>query len=338
MPSCPETSEKPPFQRLPKNVIPELYSLTLNPDLQKFTFDGTVVIDVNVVNSTNTILLNALDLVFHSVSFYTNETETKAKEWKVNDDIEIATIVFPTNIELGKGKLSIKFSGNLNDKLRGFYRSKYTTANGEVRYAATTKFEPHHARRAFPCWDEPAVKAKFDVTLISPKDRVALSNMNVISEENDVDPSKKVVKFATSPVMSTYLVAFIVGEFDFVEDTTCNGVKVRVYTPVGKKEQGKFALDVAVKSLPFYENFFSVSYPLPKMDLIAIADFASGAMENWGLVTFRETCLLFDEKNTASQRKQWISLVVAHELAHQWFGNLVTMEWWTHLWLNEGFA
>jgi puromycin-sensitive aminopeptidase len=155
--------------------------------------------------------------------------------------------------------------------------------------------------------------------------------MNVISESADKEDPKnlKEVKFAKTPVMSTYLVACIVGEFDYVEEKSSDGIAVRVYTPVGKKDQGLFALEVAAKALPYYKDYFNIAYPLPKMDLIAIADFSSGAMENWGLVTYRETCLLVDPQNTSTNRKQWIALVVAHELAHQWFGNLVTMEWWT---------
>lgn len=148
----------------------------------------------------------------------------------------------------------------------------------------------------------------------------------------------KVVKYATTPIMSTYLLAFVVGDFEYVEARSADGVLVRVYAPIGKKEQGKFALDVAVKTLPFYKSYFNIPYPLPKIDLIAIADFAAGAMENWGLVTYRETALLIDPVNSSSSNKQWVAIVVGHELAHQWFGNLVTMEWWTHLWLNEGFA
>uniref|UniRef100_A0A8C7YTA0 Puromycin-sensitive aminopeptidase n=1 Tax=Oryzias sinensis TaxID=183150 RepID=A0A8C7YTA0_9TELE len=183
------------------------------------------------------------------------------------------------------------------------------------------------------------IKATFDITLIVPKDRVALSNMNVIERKPHPDDENLVeVKFATTPIMSTYLVAFVIGEYDHVESQSSDGVTVRVYTPVGKAEQGKFALEVATKTLPFYKDYFNVPYPLPKIDLIAIADFAAGAMENWGLVTYRETALLIDPKNSCSSSRQWVALVVGHELAHQWFGNLVTMEWWTHLWLNEGFA
>uniref|UniRef100_A0A8C5RGQ6 Aminopeptidase n=1 Tax=Laticauda laticaudata TaxID=8630 RepID=A0A8C5RGQ6_LATLA len=224
------------------------------------------------------------------------------------------------------GTLKIDFVGELNDKMKGFYRSKYITSSGDTRFAAVTQFEATDARRAFPCWDEPAIKATFDISLVVPKDRVALSNMNITDRIPYPDDENLVeVKFARTPVMSTYLVAFVVGEYDFVETRTTDGVLIRVYTPVGKAEQGKFALEVAAKTLPFYKDYFNVPYPLPKIDLIAIADFAAGAMENWGLVTYRETALLIDPKNSCSSSRQWVALVVGHELAHQWFGNLVTM-------------
>ena len=184
---------------------------------------------------------------------------------------------FPSTLQTGTGTLKIDFVGELNDKMKGFYRSRYTTPAGEVRYAAVTQFEATDARRAFPCWDEPAIKATFDISLVVPKDRVALSNMNVIDRKPYPDDENLVeVKFARTPVMSTYLVAFVVGEYDFVETRSKDGVCVRVYTPVGKAEQGKFALEVAAKTLPFYKDYFNVPYPLPKIDLIAIADFAAG--------------------------------------------------------------
>ena len=219
------------------------------------------------------------------------------------------------------------------------YRSKYTQ-DGEERYAATTQFESTDARRAFPCWDEPALKATFDIKVSAPKNRVVLSNMPLIEEtKDDEDPiAYRVCHFDKSPKMSTYLVAFIVGEFEAVEGKSKDGILVSVYTPMGKTEQGKFALDTSIKAITYYKDFFGVPYPLPKYDCIAIADFQMGAMENWGLVTFRETAVLVDPKNTSASTKQWVAIVVTHEMAHQWFGNLVTMEWWTHLWLNEGFA
>ncbi|RWS02375.1 Puromycin-sensitive aminopeptidase-like protein [Dinothrombium tinctorium] len=328
------------FARLPKMVLPRRYDLTLKPDLQKLVFHGNEIVDVVVNEATNEVILNAYDLTINSAAFKSEDGKVQnAEKFDVNAETEMATIKFASPLNIGAGQLILDFDGNLNDKMKGFYRSKYTTPEGEERFAATSQFEPTDARRAFPCWDEPAVKAKFDITLIVPKDKVALSNTNIISEQPySEDQNYRVVKYATTPLMSTYLAAFIVGEYDYIEDTTENGVKVRVYTPIGKMEQGRFALDVAVKALPFYEKYFNIPYPLPKLDLIAIADFSAGAMENWGLVTYRETCLLVDPANTATIRKQHIAITVAHELAHQWFGNLVTMEWWTNLWLNEGFA
>uniref|UniRef100_A0A8C6LZL3 Puromycin-sensitive aminopeptidase n=1 Tax=Nothobranchius furzeri TaxID=105023 RepID=A0A8C6LZL3_NOTFU len=332
--------ERRPFVRLPTDVYPVNYGLCLKPDLIDFTFEGKLEALVEVTQSTNQIVMNCADIDIITASFAPEGgDEINATGFNYQNEDEKVTLSFPTALQKGSGMLKIDFVGELNDKMKGFYRSKYTTPAGEVRYAAVTQFEATDARRAFPCWDEPAIKATFDITLIVPKDRVALSNMNVIDKKPYPEDENLVeVKFAPTPIMSTYLVAFVIGEYHHVESQSSDGVTVRVYTPVGKAEQGKFALEVATKTLPFYKDYFSVPYPLPKIDLIAIADFAAGAMENWGLVTYRETALLIDPKNSCSSSKQWVALVVGHELAHQWFGNLVTMEWWTHLWLNEGFA
>lgn len=236
--------------------------------------------------------------------------------------------------------LRLTFTGELNDKLAGFYRSAYPApdGSGETRHLAVTQFEPTDARRCFPCWDEPALKATFGMTLTVPEDRVALSNMPEKTVVGDAAAKTKTVTFETTPVMSTYLLAFCVGEFDCIEDTTPEGVTVRCWTPVGKKEQGRFALDTAVGSLSFFGDYFDNAYPLPKMDMVAVPDFSAGAMENWGLVVYRASLMLFEEGKTPVNAKQRIGYVVGHELAHQWFGNLVTMEWWSQLWLNEGFA
>ncbi|XP_077997476.1 puromycin-sensitive aminopeptidase-like [Glandiceps talaboti] len=331
-------SEKKPFERLPANVVPKHYNLTLQPNLKAFTFTGSEVISVEVTSSTDKVVLNCLDIEISSAAYKAGDKSLTCTVSYSKDD-ETATLTFPSALEAGKGDLSIDFTGELNDKMKGFYRSKYSSPSGEERYCAVTQFEATDARRAFPCWDEPAVKATFDITLIAPKDRVALSNMSVVEEKpSEKDANLREIKYATTPIMSTYLLAFVVGEFDYVEATSSDGVLVRVYTPVDKKEQGEFALEVATKTLPFYKDYFDIAYPLPKVDLIAIPDFAAGAMENWGLITYRETALLVDPKNSSAMAKQWVALVVGHELAHQWFGNLVTMEWWTHLWLNEGFA
>lgn len=331
--------EKKPFERLPADVIPINYGLSLKPDFIVFTFEGKLEARVKVENATSHIVMNCADIDIITASFIPEgDEEILATGINYQNDDEKVTLSFPSCLRKGAGTLKIDFMGELNDKMKGFYRSKYRTPSGEVRYAAVTQFEATDARRAFPCWDEPALKATFDITLIVPKGRVALSNMNVIDSRQREEDDLVEVKFAQTPVMSTYLLAFVVGEYDFVETRTPDNVLIRVYTPVGKAEQGRFAMEVAAKTIPFYNDYFMVPYPLPKIDLIAIADFAAGAMENWGLVTYRETALLIDPKNSCSSSRQWVALVVGHELAHQWFGNLVTMEWWTHLWLNEGFA
>jgi len=332
--------EKKAFERLPKDVVPSNYALKLQPNLTTFTFEGEETISVEVKHSTDTIVLNSADITVKAATFTAGEgTAVEASNIAYASEDETVSFTFPAPLMVGSGSLFVSFSGELNDKMKGFYRSKYPGADGEDRFCAVTQFEATDARRAFPCWDEPAVKATFDVTLVVPKDRVALSNMQVTSESaHEKDSGLKVMTFEKTPIMSTYLLAFIVGEYDYVEGKDSDGVLVRVYTPVGKREQGQFALEVAVKTLPFYKNYFNIAYPLPKIDLIAIADFAAGAMENWGLVTYRESALLIDPENSSSAARQYVALVVGHELAHQWFGNLVTMEWWTHLWLNEGFA
>ncbi|KAH9498825.1 hypothetical protein Btru_005237 [Bulinus truncatus] len=328
---------KKKFERLPKTVIPSNYKLTLKPDLKKFTFEGSVDILVEVKSAVGTVKLHACEIEVQEAVYsdaFSESTLTACVEY-YKDDEEVG-LKFPSDLVPGKGTLSLKFTGELNDKMKGFYRSKYTLNNEEL-YAAVTQFEATDARRAFPCWDEPALKATFDITLIVPEGKVALSNMPVISTR-ELDSQLVEYKYSTTPVMSTYLVAFVVGDYDYLEEVDEDNVLVRVYTPKGKQEQGRFALNVAVKTLPFYKKYFGIAYPLPKVDLIAIADFSAGAMENWGLITYRETALLVDPENSSARIRQWVALVVGHELAHQWFGNLVTMEWWTHLWLNEGFA
>jgi aminopeptidase 2 len=225
--------------------------------------------------------------------------------------------------------------------MAGFYRSSYKTKDGQTKYMATTQMEPTDARRAFPCFDEPALKSKFTITLIADKNLTCLSNMDVV-DEKDVDgkygKGKKAVTFRETPLMSTYLLAFIVGELNVIETNTFR-LPVRVYAPPDQDiEHGRFSLELAAKTLEFYEKTFDSEFPLPKMDMVAIPDFSAGAMENWGLITYRVVDLLFDEATSSAAKKQRVAEVVQHELAHQWFGNLVTMDFWDGLWLNEGFA
>jgi len=303
--------------RLPAHVRPERYKIMLKPDLEQFSFEGEETIDLFLEKSVKQISLHCVDL----------EIECEGAKIAYDEKQETVKLTFPKEIAAGKHQLKLKFKGTLNDKMRGFYRSKY----GE-KHLAVTQFESTDARRAFPCFDEPSQKAIFDVTLIVPGHTTAISN-TIESSVREHESGYKVVEFEPTPKMSTYLLAFIVGEFEYLEKG-----RVRVFTTPGKKEQAGFALDVAGKVLDFYEDYFGIDYPLPVLDLIAIPDFAAGAMENWGAVTYRESTLLIDEEKSSSANKQWVALVIAHELAHQWFGNLVTMEWWTHLWLNEGFA
>lgn len=242
----------------------------------------------------------------------------------------------------GKCKLELKFTGQLNDKMAGFYRSTYKKPDGTEGILATTQMEANDCRRAFPCFDEPSHKATFGITLIADKHLTCLSNMDVASESEikseATGTTKKVVKFNPTPLMSTYLCAFIIGELDYIE-TKAFRVPVRVYAPASSDiEHGRFSLDLAARTLRYYEEQFGHDFPLPKMDMVAIPDFAAGAMENWGLITYRVVDLMLDEKASGAATKERVAEVVQHELAHQWFGNLVTMDWWEGLWLNEGFA
>lgn len=321
--------------RLPKTVKPVLYDLVFEPNLENFIFLGMAHIDILIAEEISQITLHAKELSVDYAILQKDGRDYVPSSVEFDEVFERVTLVFGENISAGDAKLFMRFQGVLNDQMAGFYRSVYEVS-GEKRIMATTQFEDASARRAFPCWDEPAIKAKFKVTLRIPKHLGAISNMPAASEKPCRD--KKIIRFGVTPLMSTYLLAFTVGELEYIEAATKDGVIVRVFTTPGKKEQGKFALQVGVKALEFYNNYFGIAYPLPKMDMVAIPDFAAGAMENWGLITYREMELLIDPKKSSSARQQRVAIVVAHEIAHQWFGNLVTMEWWTQLWLNEGFA
>lgn len=317
--------------RLPSHITPIRYNLTLKPDLENFTFWGKEVIDLVIDKEVKEITLHSKDIDIETaqagVQFAT----------KISYDIkaETATFTFKNKIPKGKIKLTLVFNGIINETLRGFYKSKYEI-DGVTKHLATTQFEATDARRAFPCFDEPAQKAVFDVSLIIPGTHTAISN-TLPTSIKEHEAGYKIISFAPTPKMSTYLLAFIIGDFEYVEKNAGKTL-VRVYTTSGKKHQAKFALDTAIRCLEFYNKYFDIPYPLPTLDLIAIPDFESAAMENWGAITFRETALLVDAENTSLVTKQWVAIVIAHEIAHQWFGNLVTMKWWTDLWLNEGFA
>jgi aminopeptidase N/puromycin-sensitive aminopeptidase len=317
-------------QRLPSTVHPEHYTLALTPDLKAATFSGIESIDVTLAEPADHITLNAAEIAFQSVSVTAgakHQTATVA----LDKDKEQATFSFAEKLPAGKATLSIAFTGILNNELRGFYLSKTDRRN-----YAVTQFEPTDARRAFPCFDEPAFKASYDVSLTLDTADTAISN-SPIDTDTPGPAGKHTLKFLPTPKMSTYLVAFLVGDFQCTAGEQ-DGVAIRVCSTPDKVALTPYGVDIAKYVLHYYNTYFGIPYPLKKLDLIALPDFEAGAMENFGAITYRETDLLLDPKTASVGSKKEVALVIAHEMAHQWFGDLVTMQWWDNLWLNEGFA
>uniref|UniRef100_A0A8C1MJ88 Leucyl-cystinyl aminopeptidase n=1 Tax=Cyprinus carpio TaxID=7962 RepID=A0A8C1MJ88_CYPCA len=312
--------------RLPPSVHPVHYNISLHPNLTLMTFQGSVSILVQVLHETKNIVLHGSDMNISKVTFEGKEVHVlEYKPWQ-----QIA-IKFPEDLKKGQYVLNINYTAQLSNSYDGFYNSSYVDTN----VLAATQFEPLAARKAFPCFDEPAFKSTFTIKLTRERKYISLSNMPKV-KTTDLKNGLQEDEFGKSVKMSTYLVAFIVAEFIGVSNNVSK-TKVSVYAVPDKKDQVQYALDTACKLLEFYNTFFEYDYPLSKLDLVAIPDFLAGAMENWGLITFRETTLLVGS-NSSSIDKQLVTSVIAHELAHQWFGNLVTMRWWNDLWLNEGFA
>jgi aminopeptidase N/puromycin-sensitive aminopeptidase len=321
-------------QRLPEGVHPEHYSLTLTPDLKAATFAGEETIDVVLDRPSTTITLNAAEIKFLSVKATVGDSspKTEAATVALDEEKEQATFSFHEPLPAGKVMLAIQYTGILNDKLRGFYLSKTKTRN-----YAVTQFEPTDARRAYPSFDEPALKATYDIALVIDRGDNAISNTQVVSDTQGPVAGKHTVKFATTPKMSTYLVAFLVGDFKCTTGKA-DGVPIRGCSTPDKVEMTRFAVESAEFILPYYNKYFGIKYPMPKLDMVALPDFEAGAMENFGCITYRETDLLVDAKTGSIPAKKRVAIVVAHEMAHQWFGDMVTMQWWDNLWLNEGFA
>lgn len=313
--------------RLITHFKPEHYSLSLDIDRQARTFSGTVSINGESLNDM--IILHAKDLTILSATIDGHEASWQMGE---NDEVTFSS----EHLMAGKHVAVVGFAGTITDSMHGMYPAYYDH-DGKKQELIATQFESHHAREVFPCVDEPEAKATFDVTLMTEQDITVLGNMPIKQQATEND--RLVTSFDTTPRMSSYLLAWVYGEMIHRSAKTSGGVDVAVWaTPAQTEASLNFALDHAVKTIEFFNDYFGVDYPLPKSDHVALPDFSSGAMENWGLVTYREIALLADPATTTLASKQYIATVVSHELSHQWFGNLVTMKWWNNLWLNESFA
>jgi aminopeptidase N len=315
-----------------KDIRPIHYKIHLEPDLSKFQFAGKLELRLEVPSPALEVSLNILDLAIWKCGLV-GEGQSAACAFSVDPEKEELRIFFPRSLS-GEVSLVIDYVGEINNRMAGLYRSLYVR-DGREKYAAVTQFEESDARRAFPCFDHPAMKATFEVEMLVPDDLTALSN-TAVAEEKPAEKDRKLVRFERTPKMSTYLVFFGTGEFAFIQDP--GDVLLRVAAVPEKVAQGKYSLDFLRKALTYCEEYYGIRYPLSKLDLIAIADFAFGAMENWGAITFRENLLLYDSDRTSKAGEERMCEVIAHELAHQWFGNLVTPEDWKYLWLNESFA
>jgi puromycin-sensitive aminopeptidase len=323
--------------RLPRTVVPSRYDLRLEPDLEHATFAGEEVIHVEVRDATDEVQLNAVELALTRADAESVDGTRLEGAVTLDAETDRVHLRFARPLRPGEWKLHLAFRGILNDQLHGFYRSTFKDSGGRPHVIAATQFEAVDARRAFPCWDEPAFKAVFGVTLVVPDGYAAISNTAPVREE-PAGPGRRAVTFADTIRMSTYLVAFIVGELAATEPVMVGKTPLRVWSVPEKRHLAAFAQRAGAFCLDFFERYYGIPYPSDKVDLLAIPDFASGAMENLGAITFRETALLVDEAAASHGELERVADVVAHELAHMWFGDLVTMAWWNGIWLNEAFA
>ncbi|HUS62695.1 MAG TPA: M1 family metallopeptidase [Acidimicrobiales bacterium] len=323
--------------RLPTNVVPVHYEVTLSPDLETCTYGGEERVQIEVGEAVREIVLNSLDLDIHSAELIAEDGRALAGTITLHPALERATIALDGEATPGSWTLHLAFSGHITDRLSGFYRSTFTDADGNEQLIATTQFEATDARRAFPCWDEPEFKASFGIRLIVAEDLFAVSNGPEV-EVDDLGNGRRQITFADTMKMSTYLVAFVVGPLVVTDTVDVDGIPLRVACVPGKEHMTAFALEAGASALRFFAEWFAIPYPGEKLDMIALPDFAFGAMENLGCVTYRETALLVDTSIASRVELERIADVVCHEIAHMWFGDLVTMKWWNGIWLNEAFA
>jgi aminopeptidase N len=320
--------------KLPKTVVPTQYSIRIVPNTANFTFAGTETVKVNVRTPVRQLVLNALELKVEAASV--DDKGLPASAIKIDNENELLTLTLPSELAGGDHTLTLRFTGKINQQGQGlFYMHYQEQGSGARKIMLGTQFEATDARRFFPCWDEPAFRARFQLSAVVPESWLAVSNMPIESEKR-VGGGKE-VHFAPTAPMSSYLNVFVAGELDVIE-SQIGPTQIRVIATRGKAELGRYALKATAQILRYYNDYFAVPYPLPKLDQIALPGGFGGAMENWGAITYFESTLLFDPKNSSGETKQSVCEVLAHEMAHMWFGDLVTMAWWDNLWLNEGFA
>jgi puromycin-sensitive aminopeptidase len=323
--------------RLPRNVIPVHYDLRLEPDLTTFTFNGSVSIDVGITETIGEIVLNAAEIDMKSVVLRDDRGEISIVGVTYDDEFERATLALADQVKPGTYTLDIVYTGTINDQLRGLYRSIYRDGDGTEHVIATSQCQSTDARRVFPCWDEPDLKATFQTTIVVATGLEAYSNGAEVSR-TALDDGRVEFDFAPTMKMSTYLLAFIVGPFEATEPVVVRGTPIRIIVPKGNVHLTDVALENAVFCFEYLSDYYGIPYPEDKLDHIAIPDFAAGAMENVGLITYRDAYLILDRAKASQGELQACLDVIGHEIAHQWFGNLVTMKWWEGAWLNEAFA